>query len=232
MRIGINLGDVIIDGDDVYGDGVNIAARLEGLGEPGGIVISGTAYDQAKNKLDVAFESLGEQNLKNIAEPVRVYRVAAGAAAGAKSRGRGGGSCRRRGGVAGAGGGGSRWRCGRRRAPSCREHARRWRRCTGKPSIAVLPFGNLGDEAEQDYFAEGLTDDLITDLSKISGLLVIARNSAFAYKDRAQDVRQVAEHWACATCCEGSVRRAGDSVRINAQLIDAHDREQRLGRAL
>ena len=220
FRIGINLGDVIIDKDDFYGDGVNIAARLEGLSDPGGIVISGTAYDQAHNKLGLAFKSLGEQRLKNIAEPVRAYRVLLEQAPGArKSRSR-------------------RWPLIGAAALVLVVAAALavvlWPRAVallrdptstisaeGKPSIAVLPFVDLGQKADQDYFAEGLTDDLITDLSKISGLLVIARNSSFSFRDRSLDISEIAKQLNVHYVVEGSVRRDGDSVRINVQLIDA-----------
>lgn len=220
FRIGINLGDVIIDKDDFYGDGVNIAARLEGLSDPGGIVLSGTAYDQARNKLGLTFKSLGEQRLKNIAEPVRAYRVLLEQAPSAR-----------------------KWRP--RRWPLIGTAALflvlaaglavvLWPRAVallrdqssmisaeGKPSIAVLPFANLGQQADQDYFAEGLTDDLITDLSKISGLLVIARNSSFSFRDRSLDINEIAKQLNVHYVVEGSVRRDGDSIRINVQLIEA-----------
>ena len=212
---------MIIDEDDFYGDGVNIAARLEGLSDPGGIVISGTAYDQARNKLGLAFKSLGEQHLKNIAEPVRVYRVLLEQTAiPKKPRSR-------------------RWSViaaalflvlavvvalilWPQATALLRGHGPNTvGAAAGKPSIAVLPFGDLGDNAGRDYFAEGLTDDLITDLSKISGLLVIARNSVFSFKDRSIDTRQIAEQLNVRYVLEGSVRREGDAVRINVQLIDA-----------
>ncbi len=221
-RIGINLGDVIVDGDDFYGDGVNVAARLQVLSDPGGIAISGFAYDQAHNKLGLAFKSMGEQRLKNIPEPVRVYRVLLGQAPASGQR------RRRRWPLLPAAAllvllvAGSAlvlwpratafWRAG---APDVMDEA------DGRPSIAVLPFGDLGDNPEQDYFAEGLTDDLITDLSKVSGLLVIARNSAFAFKDQPLDVREIADRLHVRYVVEGSVRRAGEAVRINVQLIDA-----------
>ncbi|WP_246763267.1 adenylate/guanylate cyclase domain-containing protein [Rhizobium sp. 007] len=223
FRIGINLGDVIIEDDDVYGDGVNIAARLEGLSDPGGIVISGTAYDQARNKLGLAFKSFGEQRLKNIAEPVRVYHVLLDRAKGAKK------PRPRRwylpvvGLVLAAlaiGGALMAW-------PQAIALLPRLGSDMGgpeaqKPSIAVLPFGDISDDAGQEVFAEGLTNDLITDLSKISGLLVIARNSAFTFKDTSMSVRQVAEQLNVRYVLEGSVRRAGDAIRINVQLIDAN----------
>lgn len=221
FRMGINLGDVIIDGDDFYGDGVNIAARLEGFSDPGGVVISGAAYDQARNKLGLAFKSLGEQHLKNIAEPVRVYRVLLEQTAIPKK-------LRSRrwfmipaamfvflavGGVVLI-----LWPQATALLP--RHSPTTVGAAAGKPSIAVLPFVDISDKSEQDYFAEGLTDDLITDLSKISGLLVIARNSVFSFKDRTLDARQIAEQLNVRYVLEGSVRREGDAVRINVQLID------------
>jgi adenylate cyclase len=224
FRIGINLGDVIIEGDDIYGDGVNIAARLEGLAEPGGIVISGTALDHAKNKVEAGFRFLGRQPVKNIPEPVRAYRVlldpaAAGTVVGEES------------------GKPSRWRLTATVVAVLLVAAgagaigwlRPWEKAfepsgtlalPDKPSLAVLPFDNLSDDPEEEYFADGLTDDLITDLSKISGLFVIARNSVFAYKDKAVDVPDVARELGVRYVLEGSVRRAGERVRINAQLID------------
>ncbi|MGX9576792.1 adenylate/guanylate cyclase domain-containing protein [Mesorhizobium sp. f-mel] len=221
FRIGINLGDVIIDKDDFYGDGVNIAARLEGLSDPGGIVISGTAYDQAHNKLGLTFRSLGELRLKNIPERVRAYRVVLEQTVSARQP-----RPRRRIGIAAAllalllaaGVGLALWPQaisllgGRTDTPPDAAE--------GKPSIAVLPFADLGEIAGQDYFAEGLTDDLITDLSKISGLLVIARNSSFSFKERPVDIPQIANELKVRYVVEGSVRRAGDTVRINVQLID------------
>jgi len=187
LRIGVNLGDIIVEGSDIYGDGVNVAARLEGLAEPGGICISGKVYEEVRNKLPTAFEDLGEQEVKNIAEPVRVYRWT-DAAADPMS------------GTAGAEGA----------LP-----------LPDKPSIAVLPFTNMSGDPEQEYFSDGITEDLITDLSKISGLFVIARNSTFSYKGQQVKVRQVAEELGVRYVLEGSVRRAGSQVRINAQLIDA-----------
>ncbi|RWB28780.1 MAG: tetratricopeptide repeat protein [Mesorhizobium sp.] len=221
FRIGINLGDVIIDKEDVYGDGVNIAARLEGLSDPGGIVISGTAYDQAHNKLGLTFKSLGEQRLKNIPERVRAYRVLLEKSA--RSRKPFG---RRLAWIATAllvllavGVGLTQWpqAIALLRGPASNPAGL----AAGKPSIAVLPFADLGEKAAEDYFAEGLTDDLITDLSKISGLLVIARNSAFSFKDKPVDLRQIVEQLNVRYVLEGSVRRLGEAVRINVQLIDA-----------
>ncbi|WP_244571125.1 adenylate/guanylate cyclase domain-containing protein [Mesorhizobium carmichaelinearum] len=220
FRIGINLGDVIIDKDDFYGDGVNIAARLEGLSDPGGIVISGTAYDQAHNKLGLTFKSLGEQRLKNIPERVRAYRVLLEQTGGTrKSRSR-------------------RWPASigaaalflaliagifwpQAVALLAGHRSNLADSAAGKPSIAVLPFTDLGEKAGQDYFAEGLTDDLITDLAKISGLLVIARNSSFSFKDQSLEIDKIAEQLNVRYVVEGSVRREGDLVRINVQLSDA-----------
>ncbi len=228
FRIGINLGDVIVDDERIYGDGINIAARIEGLAEGGGICISGTAYDHVKNKLSLVYENLGEQLVKNIAEPVRVYRVIMEPEAIGKDRA------------------GPRqwqkvalplvavlvltiaavviWKFYQRPSPPPEEVAPE--QTTGpklpeKPSIAVLPFANLSGDPEQEYFSDGMTDDLITDLAKISGLLVIARNSVFTYKGKPVKIQQVAEDLGVRYVLEGSIRKAGDQVRINAQLIDA-----------
>jgi adenylate cyclase len=221
FRIGINLGDVIIDGNDVYGDGVNIAARLESLCPPGGIVVSGTTYDQVSNKLNLSFKSLGTQHLKNIATPVRVYRVLLDHAPKIKLP-------TRRWLVPAAvlivlvafgGAGFALWPRLTTLLPGHLFHTAAT--TAGKPSLAVLPFSNVSDNTEQDYFAEGLTDDLITDLSKISGLLVIARNSTFTYRNQPVSVQKVAEQLGVRYVLRGSVRRAGQTVRINVQLIDA-----------
>ena len=223
FRIGVNLGDVIIAGDDIYGDGVNIAARLEGLAEPGGIVISGTAFDHAK-KTEAGFRYMGRQQVKNISEPVRAYQIlldpaTAGTVIGEEHER----SPRRRWLTAAAvlvvilaGGGGVAWLKPWQHLPETSDPLE----LPEKPSIAVLPFENVGDDAQQGYFADGLTDDLITELSKISGLLTIARNSVFNYKDKALDIRQVAKELGVRYVLEGSVRRAGERLRINAQLID------------
>ncbi len=220
FRIGVNLGDVIVDRNEIYGDGVNIAARLESLAEPGGICISRPVFDQVRNKLEVGYEFLGEQSVKNIAAPVEVYKVrlepeAAGTVIGKRL---GAGPWRRSALVAGVvllvGVAVAVWM--RPGAPPAEAPS-----LPDKPSIAVLPFDNLSGDPEQDYFSDGMTDDLITDLSKVSGLFVIARNSVFTYKDRAVKVRQVAKELGVRYVLEGSVRRAGDQVRINAQLIDA-----------
>jgi len=184
FRIGINLGDVIIDGEDIHGDGVNIAARLEALAEPGGICVSAMVHDQVQARLDCAFEDLGEQNLKNIARPIRLYRVAltrlAPAALGTLSQTREG-----KGGVAsplspqGEGGGG--------RSPTPGEGKSSALPLPDKPSIAVLPFQNMSGDPEQEYFADGMVEEIITALSRIRWLFVIARNSTFTYKGQAID---------------------------------------------
>jgi TolB-like protein/cytochrome c-type biogenesis protein CcmH/NrfG len=186
FRVGINLGDVIIEGDDIYGNGVNIAARLEGLAEPGGVCVSGTVYDQIETMLGLRFDDLGEQQVKNIAKPVRGYsvQVTADEAAGA--------------------------------APTPAETG-----APEAPSIAVLSFDNMSRDPEQEFFADGIAEDIITALSKISGLFVVARNSTFAYKGKSVDVKQVAREHRVRYILEGSVRRAGNRVRITAQLIDA-----------
>jgi len=166
FRVGVNLGDVIADGGDIYGDGVNIAARLEALAEPGGICISHTVHDQVVDKLRYAFSDMGEQTLRNIARPVRAYALGEAAITRLPS-------------VAGA----PRPRAQRRRATRPRELPRL--------SIVVLPFANLSNNPDQEYFADGITDDLTTDLSRISGSFVIARNTAFSYKGKAVDARQI-----------------------------------------
>ena len=233
FRIGVNVGDVIEEGDRIYGDGVNIAARIEGLAEAGGICISGRVYDQVENKLNLNYDFLGEQNVKNIAKPVRVYRVLShpGAAAyrvvkvkkAVDKIWRNIAICT----VAIlilAAGGVTIWHFFWRPASLRTEIAARQMpvlELPDKPSIAVLPFDNMGGDREQEYFSDGMTDDLITDLSKVSGLFVIARNSVFTYKGKPVKIQQVAQELGVRYVLEGSVRRAGDQVRINAQLIDA-----------
>ena len=192
FRIGINLGDVIVEGDDIYGGGVNVASRLEGLAEPGGICLSGTAYDTAHDKLDVAFESLGEQRMKNIDQPVRTYRVVLGGESGP---------------------GGSAAGPSPALAPALE--------LPDKPSLAVLPFANMSAEPDQDFFADGISEDIITEISKFRSLFVIARNSSFAFKGQSVDVKEVSAKLGVRYIVEGSVRRAGGRVRITAQLIDA-----------
>jgi len=184
FRIGVNIGDVVQDGDRIYGSGVNVSARLEGISDPGGICVSRSTYDQVKDKLDFTFEYLGEYEAKNIKEPVRVYKVLMGTES---------------------------------PVPLVGEHFE----LPEKPSIAVLPFTNMSDDPKQEYFSDGMAEDLMTDLSKISGLLVISRNSAFAYKGKSIEAKRIAEKLGVRYLLEGSVRKAGEQVRINAQLIDA-----------
>ena len=189
FRIGVHLGDVIEKGDGtMYGDGVNIAARLEDLAEPGGIAVSDSIRNAVKGKVSASFEDRGEQKVKNLPEPVRAYRI------------KGEGETAPAPGPSADGSGA---------APR------------DKPSIAVLSFNNMSGDPEQEYFSDGITEDIITDLSKLSGLLVIARNSSFTYKGRAVDAREVARELKVSHVLEGSVRRAGGRVRITAQLIDA-----------
>ena len=182
FRIGINLGDVIIEGDDIYGDGVNIAARLESIAEPGAIFVSRAVRNSVRDKLEVGLEDLGERPVKNIARPVRVFRIAR--------------------------------TDGARPAPVPPP-------VTDKPSIAVLPFANMSGDAEQEYFSDGITEDLITDLSKVSGLFVIARNSSFIYKGKAAKVQEIGRELGVRFVLEGSIRKAGNRARITAQLVDA-----------
>ena len=189
LRIGINLGDVIIEGDDIYGDGVNIAARLEPLAEPGGVCISSIVNESVGNRIDVRFQDGGEIGVKNIDHPIRVWRWHPATAPGVEQKTNGSGA-----------------------------HAVQK---AATASIAVLPFTNMSGEAEQEYFSDGITEDIITDLSKIAGLTVIARNSSFTYKGRAVDVRAVGRELGVQSVLEGSIRRAGNRVRITAQLIDA-----------
>lgn len=184
LRIGINIGDVVVEGGDIYGDGVNIAARLEEMAEPGGIFISRKVHDEVERKLALICDDLGEQSIKNISTPVRVYRVAGNSDHAPMS-------------------------------PALPLPA--------KPSIAVLPFTNLSADAEQGFFADGLTEDLITELSKAPGLFVIARNSSFTFKNKSVDVRRVAQEFGVRYVLEGSARRAAGRIRINAQLIDARE---------
>ena len=179
FRIGINVGDVVIDGDDIYGDGVNIAARLEALAGPGSICVSGTVHDQVRDKLNIDFTDRGEQPLKNITRPIRVYAIGAGPPSGLSF-------------------------------PTLPE----------KPSIAVLPFENLSGDREQEYFADGVVEEIITALSRFRQLFVIARNSSFTYKGRAVDVKQVGRELGVRYVLEGSVRKASNRLRITGQLID------------
>ncbi len=228
-RIGINIGDIIVEDEDIYGDGVNVAARLEGLAEPGGICVSRTVFNHVQGKVDLGFEDLGEREVKNIPKPVQVFKVLLDspttkhtAVAVAKAR-------RSLRWPLVAGGlivsvivaGLALWQRPWEPREEPASEANMAFPLPDKPSIAVLPFNNMSDDASQEYFADGMTEDLITDLSKISGLFVISRNSAFTYKGKVVKVRQVAEELGVRYVLEGSVRRAGDEVRINAQLIDA-----------
>ena len=183
FRVGVNIGDVIVEGDDLYGDGVNVAARLEQLAEPGNICVSGTARDQVFDKVDFALDDLGEVQVKNISRPIRLYRVLIDAApepsiAAARSQ----------------------------------QH--------DKPSIAVLPFVNMSGDPEQEYFSDGVTEDIITALSRLRWFFVIARNSSFAYKGRPVDVKQIGRELGVRYVLEGGVRKAGNRIRVTAQLVD------------
>jgi adenylate cyclase len=190
FRIGVNLGDVIVDQNDIFGDGVNLAARLETLAEPGGICVSRVVRDQVRDKLAVAFEDMGEQQVKNIARPVRAYRTLLAPDA-------------------------------RPRPPPARSAAPR--SLADRPAIAVLPFSNVTGDAEQGYFVDGITEDIITALSKWRWFLVIARNSTFAYQGKSIDLKQVREDLGVRYVVEGSVRKAAGRVRITCQLFDAMD---------
>jgi TolB-like protein/Tfp pilus assembly protein PilF len=204
LRIGINLGDVIIESDDIYGDGVNVAARLEALAEPGGICVSRVVRDQVRDKLDFAFDDLGEQNVKNIARPVRVFRVVTNIETEAA-------------------------------LPSTDAEAATLA-MSDRPSIAVLPFTNMSGDPEQEYFVDGIVEDIITGLSRIKWLFVIARNSTFVYKGRAVDLKQVGRELGVRYVLEGSLRKAGNRVRITGQLIEVasgtHVWAERYDRAL
>jgi adenylate cyclase len=178
LRVGINLGDVMVEGSDLYGDGVNVAARLESIAKPGFIVISATAFEYIKGKVRVGFEDLGPQPLKNIAEPMRAYQVMLSDMAVTRPA------------------------------------------MPGKPSITVLAFANMSGDPEQEYFGDGIAEDIITDLSKVSGLAVTARNTSFALKGKAVDIVQVARQLGVTHVVEGSVRKAGNRIRITAQLVD------------
>jgi adenylate cyclase len=226
-RIGINLGDVIVEGDDIHGDGVNIADRLQELADPGGIAISGSAYDHLKATVEVGYAYLGEQPVKHVAERVRVYRVLMDPAAAGKTIGIGSRQQRWRWPAIAAAlvvviaAGLAAWQ--RPWEPKIEAAAveRMALPLPDKPSLVVLPFVNMSGDAEQEYFADGMTEDLTTDLSRLSGLFVISRNTAFTYKGKAIKPAQVAEELGVRYILEGSIRRGGNEVRINAQLIDA-----------
>jgi TolB-like protein/class 3 adenylate cyclase len=207
LRIGINLGDVIVEGDDIYGDGVNIAARIEALADAGGVFVSNTVYDHVRDRLPFVFEDLGDQQVKNITRPVRVYRVHTTLTHPSL---RAGSPLSR---IAGEGAERQRREAGEGGAPALP--------LPDKPSIAVLPFQNMSGDPEQEYFADGMVEEIITALSRIRWLFVIARNSSFTYKGQAVDVKQVGLELGVRYVLEGSVRKAGNRVRITAQLIDA-----------
>jgi TolB-like protein/class 3 adenylate cyclase len=231
FRIGINLGDVIEEGDTIYGDGVNIAARLEGLAEAGGICISGSAFEQIENKLPLRYDYLGEQEVKNIAKPVRVYRARIEPEAVPSKLGKEKKPAQKRLpkaalaiiAVVVIAGAVSLYHFVLRPAPP-RELASKERmayQLPDQPSIAVLPFVNMSGDPKQEFFSDGITESIITALSKIPRLLVIARNSTFTYKGKPVKVKQVSEELGVRYVLEGSVQRSADRVRIEAQLIDA-----------
>ncbi|MDH3839204.1 MAG: adenylate/guanylate cyclase domain-containing protein [Desulfobacteraceae bacterium] len=184
FRIGVNIGDVVHDGDRIYGSGVNVAARIEGIADPGGICISRNTYDHVKDKLELEFEYLGEHEVKNIKEPVRVYRVLMG-------------------------------------SQTPKSLVMETLELPDKPSIAVLPFDNMSGDPGQEYFSDGLTEQIINGLCKVSNLFVIARNSSFAFKGKSVSIKQIAREMGVKYILEGSVQRAGNRLRITAQLIDA-----------
>jgi adenylate cyclase len=193
FRIGIHVGDIIIDDNDIFGDGVNIAARLEGIAEPGGVCISDDAHRQVRGKVDIPFEDMGSQTLKNIAEPMRVWRMSiSGEASSASPQSASFGSLQSR-------------------------------PFPDKPSIAVLPFQNMSGDPEQEYFADGIAEDVLTTLSKIQELMVIARYSSFVFKGQTRDVREIGRILGARYVLEGSVRKVGNRVRLTAQLIDSLD---------
>ncbi len=186
LRIGVNLGDIIFEGSDIYGDGVNVAARLEGLAKPGGVCVSGAAFDAVEGKINLAIEDMGLQKVKNIAKPVRVYRVTAGEG-----------------------------------SDNIAIQMQDALTLPDKPSIAVLPFNNMSGDPEQEYFSDGITEDIITELSRFRELFVIARNSSFSFRNKTVKVQQIAADLGVRYVLEGSVRAARDQIRVTAQLIDA-----------
>ena len=185
FRIGINVGDIVVEDGDIFGDGVNVAARLEGLAEPGGICVSARVQEDAAGKLELSFEDMGEQALKNIARPMRAYRIATGPVSAATKE-----------------------------TPALA--------LPDKPSIAVLPFANLSADPEQEFFADGIAEDVITALSRYPSLFVISRNSSFTYKGRAVEVKQIGRELGVRYVLEGSLRKSGDRIRVTTQLVEAH----------
>ncbi len=188
FRVGINIGDLIIEGDDIFGDGVNVAARVESECEPGGVCLSGSAFEQVRGKTDFTFDDLGEKSLKNIERPVRLYAVR---------------------------------RVGQEATAARPSEIKKPLPLPDKPSIAVLPFQNMSGDPEQEYFADGMVEEIITALSRNKQLFVIARNSSFTFKGRAVDIKQVARDLGVRYVLEGSVRKSGNRIRITGQLIDA-----------
>src|SRR5262249_37679745 len=186
LRIGINIGDIIVDGDDIFGDGVNVAARLQEIAVPGGICISSRVHEDVRDRLDTAFDDGGAQTLKNIARPVQVWRWQAGTA-----------------------------------VPPKPVTALAALPLPDKPSIAVLPFQNMSGDPEQEYFTDGITEDIITELSRFNSLFVIARNSSFSYKGKMPDVRQVGRELGVRYVLEGSIRKSSNRIRVTGQLVDA-----------
>jgi adenylate cyclase len=194
FRIGIHVGDIIVDDSDIFGDGVNIAARLENIADPGGVCMSDDAYRQIRGKVDIPLEDIGSQNLKNIVEPMRVWRTKVV---------------------------GETTNASREPLPLAASH--QFSSFLGKPSVAVLPFENMSGDPEQEYFADGIAEDVLTTLSKIQELMVIARNSSFAFKGQAKDIRELSRILGARYLLEGSVRKIGNRVRLTAQLIDGLD---------
>jgi len=225
FRIGINVGDVMVRDGDLFGDGVNVAARLEGLAEAGGVCVSASVFEQVKHKLSLGFEDMGPQEVKNIAEPVSTFRLVPGQASVAATKTPSATARWRVPALAAvvvviiAAGGLAWWNQAERNPLTGPGNATLT--LPDKPSIAVLPFDNLSADKEQEYFSDGVTEDIITDLSKISGLFVIARNSTFTYKGQPVKVRQIAEELGVRYVLRGSVRRIGEKIRITAQLVDA-----------
>jgi adenylate cyclase len=198
FRMGVNVGDVVVEDGDIFGDGVNVAARLEGLADPGGICVSARVQEDAAGRLDLTFDDLGEQSLKNISRPVRVYRVRLATAENTLTSTESG--------------------------PALT--------LPDKPSIAVLPFQNMSGDLEQEYFADGMVEEIITALSRIRWLFVIARNSTFTYKGRSVDVKQVGRELGVRYVLEGSIRKANNRVRITAQFDRCPDRHASVGRPI
>ena len=225
FRIGVNLGDIIVEGEDIHGDGVNIADRIQALAQPGGIAISGTAYDHVKSKVPVGYISLGEQKVKNITEPIRVYQVvldpaAAGTTFGPQKKQRSWSVLAAAAATvllfAGIGALWQPWQMADEPAD-----VRNVATADTRPSLVVLPFDNLSSDAEQGYLADGITEDLTTELARLPGLFVVSRNAAFTYKEKATNPTQIASELGVRYILEGSIRRIGDDMRINAQLVDA-----------